>query len=729
MSAERRRGGWLKKLALGGAVLVVLVVAAAAAAIHFVPWEKVRQAAETKGSAALGRDVTIKALHVSLFSGVEIDGVTIGAPRQGGFARTPMVQASRIVAKYRLLPLLWLKVVINRVELVKPELFVERNRKGRWSFADLVAAAPAKAPPAKAAPVALPVDVNVQSLTITDAAVTVRDAGGPKPSTFGLDRLNVQVRGFALDGSTAQVKASVVAKLDRAELPIGAEGGLAINLNRSLLSLAGLTVSLPGLTTALAGDVKEFQVLPTLSVKTKTTVDLEKLMAALKPFLDPALAKATTLKGTVVVDADLGGTAKAPKIKGTVTCKGVGAGYQAYRDALENLEGAIQFTDDRVTMADVRGITVGIPFTVSCDIGNLGLARMKTFNYDKLAPKGKFTVVIPTMNVDRFMPAPGAGEPAAKGAKAPPPVEPDFAGMIPAGVRLTGDVRIDQIKARALTLGKATHKVTVTGSRIAFTREAEEYSGKETTSGWFDLGAKPRSARAARPLLTYDVTADLKGFQVGPFMADAMAAFLPPKAIPKGTLSGVAKLDAHLTGRGITMPNLNKNLAGKGRFEVADGKASGFVSGAGALVKALKADVLTKDLIYKSLTSDFTIAGGKVTTPNLTLDPGSAGDVGILYNGWLAFDPNDLSVKGELTDRINAAHAGDLLKNHVAYEDHGWAVNIWEVSDKLLPAPTILPSKKMVQKLGGSALQQKAKEVSPQLEQKGKELLKGLFKH
>src|ERR1044071_4236276 len=109
-----RSGGkvWLKRLAIGAVVLGGLIAGGAVLAVRLIDWNKARLMAQGKGSPALGRPVTIEALSVPLLSGVEVKGFRIGpAPRTN---QPALVEAGKVVARYRLLPLLGLSAVIAR---------------------------------------------------------------------------------------------------------------------------------------------------------------------------------------------------------------------------------------------------------------------------------------------------------------------------------------------------------------------------------------------------------------------------------------------------------------------------------------------------------------------------------------------------------------------------------------------------------------------------------------
>src|SRR6185436_6304910 len=91
--------------------------------------------------------------------------------------------------------------------------------------------------------------------------------------------------------------------------------------------------------------------------------------------------------------------------------------------------------------------------------------------------------------------------------------------------------------------------------------------GKEAATGKVFLTKFP---------LEYAVDGNLSGWKVKPFLDDAVETFVAKSKDLQGRVSGTAEGEYHLTGKGITFPSLQKHLAGKGRFAVADGVVSKF---------------------------------------------------------------------------------------------------------------------------------------------------------
>src|ERR1700722_16464903 len=130
------------------AVLLALVLVLVVAGIFFTNRylqtpafkEQVLKAAREQ----LGTDVRIDNFQVSLFSGGELRGVTIGNPT--GFTGN-LLTADAFVLHYRLLPLLSRRVEIEQLSLDKPVITLSQNDKNQWNYESIGAKGNATNPP------------------------------------------------------------------------------------------------------------------------------------------------------------------------------------------------------------------------------------------------------------------------------------------------------------------------------------------------------------------------------------------------------------------------------------------------------------------------------------------------------------------------------------------------------------------------------------------------------
>lgn len=159
----------------------------------------------------LGADVQIDELKVSLFSGVELRGVTIGNPP--GFPGN-LVTANSFVLHYRLWPLLSRRVEIEELSLDRPVITLSQNDQGRWNYEKIGTpetqtnpasiTPPSTTPPASAkSETSVPLDIVLSKFAITQGAVSmVSDSNKPIVKLDGINfSSSVSLTGNKLAGS------------------------------------------------------------------------------------------------------------------------------------------------------------------------------------------------------------------------------------------------------------------------------------------------------------------------------------------------------------------------------------------------------------------------------------------------------------------------------------------------------------------------------------------------
>lgn len=157
----------LRRAGLAVAALLLILVLT----LSLIDWNVLKQPIERVASARSGREVRIAGkLDVDVWSwtpSVRLNGLRLGNPPWE--AARPMAQVERVQLQLKLLPLLKGEVILPRVELVRPVLYLHRDPSGRanWTFRNTRPTEAPAAPPGK-----LPVvrDFLIQSgrLTIVD---------------------------------------------------------------------------------------------------------------------------------------------------------------------------------------------------------------------------------------------------------------------------------------------------------------------------------------------------------------------------------------------------------------------------------------------------------------------------------------------------------------------------------------------------------------------------------
>jgi AsmA protein len=212
----------MKALKIVGIVLAVLLVIVVAIPF-FIDANSFRPKIETDMTAALGRQVKVGNLSLSLLSGsVTADNISIAD--DPAFSKTPFVQAKSLKVGVELIPLILSKTLnVTQLTLNEPEISLVRSENGeKWNYSSLggnntskAGSAPSSTPnsqPAASAPANSPnsqpatsgssmsQNLSVAKLNINNGRLTLSRAGSKeKPRVY--DKVNIQLSDFSFTNS------------------------------------------------------------------------------------------------------------------------------------------------------------------------------------------------------------------------------------------------------------------------------------------------------------------------------------------------------------------------------------------------------------------------------------------------------------------------------------------------------------------------------------------------
>jgi AsmA protein len=180
-----------KVLIIVGVVFAVFVLIALMLPL-FVNVDKLRPEVQTQASAALGREVTIGKLELSVFSGgVAAKDVTIAD--DPGYSNQPFVRAKSLDVGVDLWPLIFSKALhVNTLTLQDPEIHLVKGAGGKWNYSSLGTKSSTdskrgRRKPAeqqsKSAASSAPQDFSIGRFEINSGRVVVSNASG-KPHTY-----------------------------------------------------------------------------------------------------------------------------------------------------------------------------------------------------------------------------------------------------------------------------------------------------------------------------------------------------------------------------------------------------------------------------------------------------------------------------------------------------------------------------------------------------------------
>lgn len=276
----------LKILAI---VLVVLVVAAVALPF-LIDVNMFRPTIESELSTALGRQVKVGNLRLSILSGsVAADDLSIAD--DPAFSKEPFIRAKALGVGVELMPLIFSKELkVTELTIEQPRVVLLHTAAGKWNFSSLGGKTEKPAPKSSANP-----DLSVGKLSVKDGSVSIDDVSNrAKPQVY--QKVNITVQKFSLTS----------------KFPFTLSAGLP----------GGGNVKLEG--TAGPIDATDASLTPVLAKVTMNNLDL-----AASGFVDPAsgIGGIADFNGAISSDgrqARSNGTASVEKLK--VSPKGTPAG-------------------------------------------------------------------------------------------------------------------------------------------------------------------------------------------------------------------------------------------------------------------------------------------------------------------------------------------------------------------------------------------------------------------
>lgn len=341
---------WTKIFSVTAALLVTLIIALIVLAKVLITPERVKATLLPYAEQNLHRKIDLGNIDVSLFSGIEIKGLTIY--EQDGsevFLSTDLVRL-----RYQLLPLLAMNVVVDEIRLERPNVRIVRFNNGQFNFSDLMAAGdnassqPASASEQKsmATQGSAPISLLVSNVLVQNGQVVFFDhvLNDKAPYRYEVSSLHITAKGVSLSG----------------KVPLS----MQCQINGSQLTLDGDVNLQP-----LGGEFK---------------VDLQDLdVVAFSPYLQSVLpGKLGSLK--LSLNSTVSGTSDEILLKGTLSLKELDLVLDAMPDAplkSARLESTYDLLFSRVQdrlqirqfALDYNGIKVNTDGVVDGLTGNLAL--------------------------------------------------------------------------------------------------------------------------------------------------------------------------------------------------------------------------------------------------------------------------------------------------------------------------------------------------------------------
>ncbi len=183
------------------AVIVGVLIVIAIAIPFFVDANTFRPKLESELTDALGRQVKVGNLSLSLLSGgVSADDISIADDPE--FSKSAFVQAKSLKVGVELIPLIFSKTLnVTELTLNQPEISLVKSENGeKWNFSSLGGKNPSAAKSAAPTSSGGNPNLSVGKLNVKDGRLTVSGEGSTqKPHVY--DKVNIEVKNFSFASS------------------------------------------------------------------------------------------------------------------------------------------------------------------------------------------------------------------------------------------------------------------------------------------------------------------------------------------------------------------------------------------------------------------------------------------------------------------------------------------------------------------------------------------------
>src|ERR1700732_2384331 len=189
-------GPVMKALKIIGIVVVVLLLVAIALPF-LINVNSFRPKLESALTEALGREVKVGNLSLSILSG-SVSAEDLSIADDPAYSKDPFIRAKSLKVGVEVMPLIFSKALhVTDITLDQPEIALLRDASGKWNFSSLGNKSEATSKPAAASsgPSSTP-DLSVSKLDVKDGRLLVNRANSSiKPHVY--DNVDISVRDFS----------------------------------------------------------------------------------------------------------------------------------------------------------------------------------------------------------------------------------------------------------------------------------------------------------------------------------------------------------------------------------------------------------------------------------------------------------------------------------------------------------------------------------------------------
>jgi uncharacterized protein involved in outer membrane biogenesis len=592
---------------------VLFVLAAAFVLPYLISLDKYTGMVEEKMEEALQRDCSVGKLRITILPtmGAKIEDLVISNP--AGFSQTPLLSLQTLKVRVKIIPLVFGKKEIAGLTLRHPEVFIEKDPRGRLNI-----------------PYMEKTTQTERKGTLKSGKVKTEESKALQG--IALAKASIRDGQFIyLDRSTQPTRRTEVERIDLDLWDLSVKKKIQYKLS---LQWSPGAVSLDG----WAGPFGK-----TIDLK---KIPLEGRLRANFPELDGLMKKlrgegASTMQGALKADLDFGGNmGSSLTAQGEILLKDFSVGKKGER-AIEDLDLVLRPEAKLTGGAEELQLTASLlidktPLQIQGrfrdlqrkPVGRLTFTSQQGIDLEELGPK--FPALYQAVNVtgklaltgDFIVPAQGAPllsldansprmdiiltkKKKAKKKEAPPQKKTTGATktLKRNSLDARGNVRVKEGTFQGTDFHNFLLTAEMRGGELNITRfTCAAFEGTLRGNGNINMAREPSP---------YRIRTRVTGVNANTILSTLTSW----KGMMKGTFNG----DIALVGKGLSLDSLKQNLTGDGTVQVKEGELT-WVNLVGRIVQALGGKGWGKEkTTFEDLTGNFTVQNGRISLPNLLI--------------------------------------------------------------------------------------------------------------
>jgi len=366
-------------ISLLGIVVVGYLLLFIAARILFPP-ERLKEIITPKISEAVGREVSIEDVGLSVFPGLSLNAEGLTIANAEGFSDKPLLKVGDLYLNVKLLPLLRKRVEVASILIKSPKILIEKSKTGKFNF-EMGSEEKDKVSSEAEEPETSPVSLVVNSARIEDGTLIYLDHQKNKTITIKEIDQNISI---SLDEELTDIRTE--GRLDIKDLNFTDmkknEGAMnfpsatikhhfKIDTQSKNVQIEQLMFVIESTQLNFAGSLKNYDTTPNIDLSLRTNeIELSNILRTIPHDLAPMLTELTA-EGTINFKMDVKGEIsenKTPNVNGDLSFNNLTLSYSELPSKISNLNGSIGFTDKSLNFRKITARLGNEPFELSGSI-------------------------------------------------------------------------------------------------------------------------------------------------------------------------------------------------------------------------------------------------------------------------------------------------------------------------------------------------------------------------